>query len=215
MFLQQNPCDILDKNNIGGISLHSYIEINFFLLLLAALCFFMMLIFSRRASKTSKKINEPKIQYTSLIKNYKKDNLISIDEIKALSAINSYPFTLFFFRTFPFNLLFSFFSVIVAFFYSVFYTQIRPLLFVLFLLWGIFWLLSYIVLKRKSINLHSQIKNKNPVLLKNSNIVNLTIQYDQKILPLIKKTTLFSLLASIFMNLGLLLLVSFFNFYHF
>ncbi|MFT8883741.1 MAG: hypothetical protein ABF975_07005 [Liquorilactobacillus hordei] len=203
---------IIDENNIGGISLHSYIEINFFLLLLAALCLLMMLIFSRRASKTSKKVNEPKIQYTSLIKNYKKDNLISIDEIKALAAIDSYPFTLFFFRTFPFNLLFSFFSIIVAFFYSVFYTQIRPLLFVLFLLWGIFWLLSYIVLKRKNINLHSQIKNKNPLLLKNPNIVNLTIQYDQKILPLIKKTTLSVLLSSIFMNLALSLLVSFFNF---
>ncbi|MFT8824857.1 MAG: hypothetical protein ABF536_03035 [Liquorilactobacillus mali] len=195
--------------------MYSYIEINFFLLLLAALCLFMMLLFSRRASKTSKKVNEPKIQYTSLIKNYKKDNLISIDEIKALSAVNSYPFPVFFFRTFSFNLLLFFFSVIIALFYSGFYTQIRPLLFVLFLLWEILWLLSYIVLKRKSINLHSQIKNKNPVLLKNPNIVNLTIQYDQKILPLIKKTTLFSLLASIFMNLALLLLVSFFNFSHF
>ncbi|WP_272845537.1 hypothetical protein [Liquorilactobacillus mali] len=175
----------------------------------------MMLIFSRRASKALKKINKPKIQYTSLIKNYKKDNLISIDEIKSLSAINSYPFLLFFFRTFSFNLLLFFFSIIVALFYSGFYTQIRPLLFVLFLLWGIFWLLSYIVLKRKSINLHSQIKNKKPVLLRNPNIVNLTIQYDQKILPLIKKITFSVWLGAIFMNLGLLLLVSFFNFSHF
>ncbi|KRN08717.1 hypothetical protein FD00_GL001927 [Liquorilactobacillus mali KCTC 3596 = DSM 20444] len=195
--------------------MYSYIGINFSLLLLAASCIFMMLIFSRRASKALKKINKPKIQYTSLIKNYKKDNLISIDEIKSLSAINSYPFLLFFFRTFSFNLLLFFFSIIVALFYSGFYTQIRPLLFVLFLLWGIFWLLSYIVLKRKSINLHSQIKNKKPVLLRNPNIVNLTIQYDQKILPLIKKITFSVWLGAIFMNLGLLLLVSFFNFSHF
>ncbi|KRN29118.1 hypothetical protein QS460_11260 [Liquorilactobacillus mali] len=195
--------------------MYSYIEINFFLLLLAALCLFMMLLFSRRASKTSKKVNEPKIQYTSLIKNYKKDNLISIDEIKSLSAVNSYPFPVFFFRTFPFNLLFSLFFIIVAFFYSAFYDQIGSLCFVLFLLWEIFWLLSYIFFKRKSINLHSQIKNKNPALLKNPNIVNLTIQYDEKISPLIKKITFSVLLTSIFMNLALLLLASFFNFSHF
>ncbi|KRN27234.1 hypothetical protein [Liquorilactobacillus mali] len=195
--------------------MYSYTETSFFLFFLAALCIFMMLLFSRRVSKTLKKINKPKIQYTSLIKNYKKDNLISIDEIKSLSAINSYPFTLFFFRTFSFNLLLFFFSVIVALFYSGFYIQIRPLLFVLFLLWEILWLLSYIVLKRKSINLHSQIKNKKPVLLRNPNIVNLTIQYDQKILPLIKEITFSVWLIAIFMNLALLLLVSFFNFSRF